>query len=42
MLDIVITNYKMGQALNKEFYDVNMNDFEQEEMVEEGKDLEEK
>ena len=42
LLDIVITNYKMGQALNKEFYDVNMNDFEQEEMVEEGKDLEEK
>lgn len=26
LLDIVITNYKMGKAMNKEFYDVNMND----------------
>jgi antitoxin component YwqK of YwqJK toxin-antitoxin module len=42
LLDIVITNYKMGKALNKEFYDVNMNDFEEEEMVEEGGILEEK
>ncbi|MFO0495918.1 MAG: hypothetical protein ACK50Y_10345 [Flavobacteriia bacterium] len=30
-LDIVITNYQLGKALNKEFYDVNMNDYEEEE-----------
>jgi antitoxin component YwqK of YwqJK toxin-antitoxin module len=30
LLDIVITNYKMGKALNKEFYDVNMNNYEVE------------
>lgn len=30
LLDIVITNYKMGKALNKEFYDVNMNNYEEE------------
>jgi hypothetical protein len=35
LLDIVITNYKMGKALNKEFYDVNMNNYE-DEMDEEG------
>lgn len=29
LLDIMITNYKMGKALNKEFYDVNMNNFEE-------------
>ncbi|MEY3438522.1 MAG: hypothetical protein RL265_1107, partial [Bacteroidota bacterium] len=42
LLDIVITNYKMGKALNKEFYDVNMNDFEEVEMAEEGEILEDK
>jgi hypothetical protein len=30
-LDIVITNYQLGKALNKEFYDVNLNDYEGEE-----------
>jgi antitoxin component YwqK of YwqJK toxin-antitoxin module len=30
-LDIVITNYQLGKALNKEFYDVNLNDYEEEE-----------
>ena len=30
LLDIVITNYKMGKALNKEFYDVNLNTYEEE------------
>ena len=35
LLDIVITNYKLGKALNKEFYDVNLNDFEEEEGEEE-------
>jgi hypothetical protein len=42
LLDIVITNYKMGKALNKEFYDVNMNDFEEGDTAEEGEILEEK
>ena len=35
LLDIIITNYKLGKALNKEFYDVNLNDFEEEEVIEE-------
>lgn len=39
LLDIVITNYKMGKALNKEFYDVNMNNFEEEEMEEDMEDF---
>jgi antitoxin component YwqK of YwqJK toxin-antitoxin module len=30
LLDIVITNYHMGKALNKEFYDVNLNNYEEE------------
>lgn len=30
LLDIVITNYKMGKALNKEFYDVNMNNYNED------------
>lgn len=30
LLDIVITNYKMGKALNKEFYDVNLNTYDEE------------
>jgi antitoxin component YwqK of YwqJK toxin-antitoxin module len=30
LLDIVITNYRMGKALNKEFYDVNLNNFDDE------------
>lgn len=35
LLDIKITNYKLGKALNKQFYDVNMNKFidEDEELV---------
>lgn len=43
LLDIVITNYKMGKALNKEFYDVNMNNFneEEEESFENGSEAEE-
>lgn len=28
LLDIVITNFKMGKALNKQYYDINMNRFE--------------
>lgn len=36
LLDIIITNYKLGKALNKEFYDVNMNDFEEDEEIIEG------
>lgn len=28
LLDITITNYKLGRALNKQFYDVDMNRFE--------------
>lgn len=36
LLDIVITNYQLGKALNKEFYDVNMNDYNEEEIEEEG------
>lgn len=38
LLDIKITNYKMGKALNTQFYDINMNRFidnEEEESVEE-------
>ena len=34
-LDIFITNYHLGKALNKEFYDVDLNEYEQEEMDEE-------
>ena len=30
LLDIIITNYKMGKALNKEFYDVNLNNYDEE------------
>ena len=30
-LDIVITNYHLGKALNKEFYDVDLNEYEEEE-----------
>ena len=28
-LDIIITNYKLGKALNKEFYDINWGEFEE-------------
>jgi hypothetical protein len=28
LLDIVITNYKLGVALNKEFYDIDWNEFD--------------
>jgi antitoxin component YwqK of YwqJK toxin-antitoxin module len=35
LLDIVITNYHMGKALNKEFYDVNLNNYEEEGSEEE-------
>lgn len=41
LLDIIITNYRLGKALNKEFYDVNMNDFEEEIMDEELEIIEE-
>lgn len=30
LLDIVITNYHMGKALNKEYYDVNLNNYGEE------------
>jgi hypothetical protein len=30
-LDIIITNYKLGKALNKEFYDINWGEFEETE-----------
>jgi len=30
-LDIYITNYHLGKALNKEFYDVDLNEYEEEE-----------
>jgi antitoxin component YwqK of YwqJK toxin-antitoxin module len=42
LLDIVITNYRMGKALNKEFYDVNLNDYEEAEFEFEGEIIEEK
>ena len=35
LIDIVITNYRMGKALNKEFYDVNLNNYDGEEETEE-------
>ncbi len=35
LLNITITNYQLGKALNKEFYDINMNQFEDEEEEEE-------
>lgn len=35
LLDIVITNYKMGKALNKEFYDVDLNSYDEDGDVEE-------
>ena len=41
LLDIIITNYQLGKALNKEFYDVNMNNYSDEEEVEEGEIIEE-
>jgi hypothetical protein len=41
LLDIVITNYRMGKALNKEFYDVNLNDYEEVEFEFEGEIIEE-
>jgi antitoxin component YwqK of YwqJK toxin-antitoxin module len=41
LLDIVITNYRMGKALNKEFYDVNLNDYEEAEFEFEGEIIEE-
>lgn len=42
LLDIVITNYRMGKALNKEFYDVNLNEYEDVEFEFEGEIIEEK
>jgi len=43
LLDITITNYRMGKALNKEFYDVNLNRFGEdgEELMEEEMEFEE-
>lgn len=35
LLDITITNYHLGKALNKEFYDVDLNDYDEEETEEE-------
>ncbi len=35
LLDIIITNYQLGKALNKEFYDVNMNNYGEDEEEEE-------
>lgn len=28
LLDVIITNYKLGKALNRQFYDINMNQFQ--------------
>jgi len=43
LLDIKITNYSLGKALNTQYYDINMNQFiDEEEMEEEdGETLEE-
>jgi antitoxin component YwqK of YwqJK toxin-antitoxin module len=43
LLDITITNYRMGKALNKEFYDVNLNRFgdDGEELIDEEIEFEE-
>lgn len=41
LLDIVITNYHMGKALNKEFYDVNLNNYEEEGAEEDFNEIEE-
>lgn len=38
LLDIVITNYKMGKSLNKQYYDINMNRFSDVE-EEEGSEI---
>lgn len=35
LLDIVITNYKLGKAVSQEFYDVNLNEYSDEELSEE-------
>lgn len=35
LLDITITNYKLGRTLNSQYYDVDMNQFMDEEEVEE-------
>lgn len=43
LLDIKITNYDLGKALNTQYYDINMNRFidEDEEESEEGLEMEE-
>ena len=42
-MDIKITNYDLGKALNTQYYDINMNRFidEDEEESEEGLEMEE-
>ena len=35
LLNIVITNYNLGKVLSQEFYDVNLNDFSEEELFNE-------
>ncbi|MBI1837569.1 MAG: hypothetical protein HYR91_09930 [Flavobacteriia bacterium] len=35
-LDITITNYHLGKAMNKEFYDVDWSEIEKEDVIEEG------
>ncbi|MES2798643.1 MAG: hypothetical protein V4638_01385 [Bacteroidota bacterium] len=41
LLDILITNYKYGKALNKEYYDINMNLYDDENSEEEVIEMEE-
>ena len=41
LLDIRITNYKLGKAINSQFYDINMNAFKDADDEEEGEEVEE-
>ncbi len=40
LLDIVITNYKMGKSLNRQYYDINMNRFKDVEEEEDSSEEE--
>jgi hypothetical protein len=42
LLDIKITNYRLGKAVNSQYYDINMNAFrdaDEEEAVEEAEEM---
>lgn len=41
LLDITITNFKLGKSLNKQFYDINMNRFIDADEEDEGEEVEE-